>query len=50
MTNPLLAEIQRLARSGLGYEDIVVVIERTMYVLEKHEKRFIKAHVMSRKP
>lgn len=28
MTNPLLAEIQRLAREGYGHEDIVVVIER----------------------
>lgn len=50
MTDPLLAEIQRLAREGYGFEDIVVQIERTMYVLEKHEKKFIRAHVMSRKP
>ena len=35
MTNPLLAEIQRLAREGFGFEDIVVQIERTMHRLEK---------------
>ena len=50
MTNPLLAEIQRLAREGYGYEDVIVQIERTMHRLEKHEKKFIRAHVMSRTP
>lgn len=50
MTNPLLAEIQRLAREGYGYEDVIVQIERTMHRLEPHEKRFVRAHVMSRKP
>lgn len=50
MTNPLLAEIQRLARSGLGYEDIIITMEKRGFRLEAHERYFIRAHVMSRKP